>query len=256
MATQPDSLVFLAPQAKRFPHSPSDPPQAHAPKKKQRRSVPTAWNADVIDHLHLNAGVYPVEHSCCVCIQIDTEAYERANLDQDEMQAYELIPGKYFRIGEVDGYGVYRQEARSSDTSPNCRELFLNYKPDPTSPGWYVSSNLFYDDDTLIVAWAPAIGYAPPRQFHIPYFSQTCNPDCTLVTFQEWAEAKIVQLTDEREEPSSSKPKTSHAGSSTSGRAGWMNRMIKFIRAYRKQDWKTTDSLIEEFAEMSLIAKI
>ena len=243
--------------------------------------------------LALEAGFERKGMTNCMCVAVDHETYdaaEKGDLTDEQTELVQLVPGRYFKIGEI-GMPVFKQEP---STGPNDQELYLWFMgcaAQPSHNGWYISRFLTVDlTDHVpsgVLAWLPAKTVEdgiemPTGRVHIPYWSKKPLNGVLCNTYVDWAGPLIMELDLLRPSGSASPPradapqyaeetpghgshehgyqvpssfnqfKTSH-GDQTSG---WMNRCKFLVRAYLNGDDKQLGEVTDELMKMSKFASI
>ena len=141
------------------------------------------------------------------------------NLSQDAIDSgwvelqkdLSVIPGIYWKIGELYGWPVFRQEPSDGI---NGLELFMFHA---WHEGWFISKSLFtshkaLEDTSGIVAWAAPVSCSlePPTSWHVPFWKQEATVGVLASDLMSW----------QQEQLSAALPTTSGAGKGGGGRGG------------------------------------
>ena len=177
--------AMFGPVAKRFARSPSIEPPAKVEPPKKKVKIDMVLATSIMER----RGVWAEDTLDSLCMMVLEHANPSTSKQKD---AYELLPGRYYKIeNNYNGYPVFRQEACSDTDAPNNRQLFIYYSPIQGRTGWFISENIScLHDEPSIVAWGAELGHSalpPVDGWHIPVWGKDgpvndviCTP---LVTF-------------------------------------------------------------------------
>ena len=107
------------------------------------------------------------EFIAAFCIHADHGIDSTA--DVAKAKVLQMLPGRYWQVDVVNDHNVFRQEQHNEHFATNNAELFLTTIPG--YPGWWVTSDLSFTDDTIYFAWTKTIG-TTPEGLHIPIWEQ------------------------------------------------------------------------------------
>ena len=151
-----------------------------------------------------------------------------------------VIPGVYWKIGELAEWPVFRQEPSDGI---NGEELFMHHI---MHEGWFISSMLFtshkaLQDTSGIVAWAPAVtgSTEPPTSWHVPFWSKKATVGVHASDMISW----------QQEQLSAGKGGGGRGGGGKGGGgkgSGWLNKAVPLAVAVIGEQHEVALQLAEE----------
>ena len=93
--------------------------------------------------------------------------------DQEHLATYAELTGTYWKVGDHNGFPIYRQAIPADASAANSLQLLLWYCTVPNRTGWYVSRQLFNSDEGMRAesphAWISAGSpFGMPDIVHVP----------------------------------------------------------------------------------------
>jgi len=266
-------LVMAAPQAKKWavptpkvsmeerPRSPDGPPP-----KRQR-----------IEELHERVGEFSNEFCDCYTLFVNEDAQQP--VDDESIEAYEVLPGRYWKIGVMHTYPVFRQELPADVTTTNNMQLFLHYKLGPDE-GWYIATDMYHNTETKVYAYAKPLKepHSLPIQYHVPFWRKTINWDVNAQSQHKYNDGFLSNLMLEKAEveaevaflrPSldGSQPLEPEVAAEDHGKgkkghdersitAGWMNKAANLLKLIQDEEWDALNALAEDYAALPNMQKL
>ena len=145
------------------------------------------------------------------------------SITDEDITTMEVIQGKYWKVGEVDSFPVFRQEATEADSVPFNPQLFLAHMAD----GWFLTSSLSAVSDDTKVAWLGS--------------SLSCELDPVHLPF--WAKKRSKFLTIKAAHMMQKQPQAVGGGG-----GGWLNKCKKLIGFVKEKDWARAEAFADELS--------
>ena len=151
----------------------------------------------------------------CLCFVVDQhlcDEYENGALELPDSVVDSIMaaPGRYYKIGSFNGQPVFRQEPMDP-IEPNCKQLYIGYADIGQESGWFLTETLaalqskkLASDDGSIHAYLASSAVPggcgfPSGKVHMPYWSKKPQPGLLLQTYQAFAEAELLKLSEAKQ---------------------------------------------------------
>ena len=214
------------------------PCQVDSSKSRKKRDEPEGGNIDQV------SGIQYLCFTDCLAISADLSTGIEVT-DPETCDAIELIQGRYWRIGTVNKFPVYRQEAALTDANVNVNDKELFFYKSKTHDGWFISSDMHEIKKTSThYMWCPhdeTNGVPDIAKVHVPYWQKKPQSIITISTQHEHAGKIIDELV--------TKNVSRHP--QPVGGGGWLNKCGRLAAAIKNSDWKKADELIKEYEDNS-----
>ena len=227
----------------------------------------------------------------CFAIFACEDAGTEAKLFPDEVaEQMDRVQGRYWKIGEVHGSAVYRQECDGGSDGG----LYI-YKDE--KDGWMCAGELFSTSDSCKVAW---LGREKPVAVHIPFYAKKRHRNITVEPQHKYADSVMCMMREDCSKmaaliqdpadaaqvedladaapadaagegkwsaPSSSKKWDRHdptaaASASTDGHkhsqpSGWLNKCAALVNLIVEQkDWEQAEVLAQSYYDQDSMANV
>ena len=151
----------------------------------------------------------------CIVITYNEDAANPSAKHYSELQVAlcHEMSGRYWKVANLDGTPVYRQESPQVEGQLNCNQLFLwrnDLLPFKGHRGWYITRDFgieAFEGERNKVAWGRPRASEPhtfPDGFHVPYNAAKAELGIEVCSYTTYLEAKLeecIQLEQEREVP-------------------------------------------------------
>lgn len=181
--------------------------------------------------------------------------------DKDAQRSLELIPGRYWKVGEnTDGSPIFRQEKNPDGV--NDKQLWIVFERKQHEKGWYVVDNL--GEPQVKHAWFRAL---ESESIHVPYWSKKRLQHAyvmTLHAYQWWKMNELKKALDDVQKNAHEKASSSTGADDEEGKGkgkqmkhgGWLMKASYLVKAVVDRDGEAAFEIADDYARHPVMAKL